>query len=540
MQIVATQMRRPTDRAFCRISAAGVLAILLLTACSTTKSDVVFPSPSTPPLQANLKVESDQRTLRNVAGQLERTRSEFVVLHQRGGWAERGYFVSAENNQIERFFFRFVVGHTTLWDTINSYGGPQARFTEDKTGTKAHVLVIYAEFLLAFHTSFLVAEFMNDPVAIGKLNEPFFRSEIPAGTYDRLYRNVTSKDNAHRLAAAWKLYSKDIADPDSKVVELGEEDPVYASPLGKIPTLYAGAMQQTQLILKAQTGALAKTENYISHTRAAELARDASRSFGDLQYAIRSLLFKDISRLKNPNAHLIRFSSDQKREVYDLLQPGDIILTFTAGYISDVFIPGMFKHGITYVGSPDQRSEAGLKADSLPVVAEPERNRFNLHIKQEFLPGGENANIIEAVAEGVTFNNLAKIMDTHINRLLVLRPKLNDTERAEFLAGVFSYIGDEYDFYFDFADSSRQVCTEVHYRTLNGKGGIYFTLTERAGHETLSADDIVHYYTETRPQQFKLVLFADEDPTAQHHEARVLTGVEAEHHLKELMAATKP
>jgi hypothetical protein len=381
---------------------------------------------------------------------------------------------------------------------------------------------------------------MNDPVAIAKLNEPFFRSEIPAGTYDRLYRNVTSKDNAHRLAAAWKLYSKDIADPDSKVVELGEEDPVYASLLGKIPTLYAGAMQQTQLILKAQTGALAKTENYISHTRAAELARDASRSFGDLQYAIRSLLFKDISRLKNPNAHLIRFSSDQKREVYDLLQPGDIILTFTAGYISDVFIPGMFKHGITYVGSPDQRSEAGLKADSLPVVAEPERNRFNLHINQEFIPDGEKADIIEAVAEGVIFNNLAKIMDTHINRLLVLRPKLKDTERAEFLAGVFSYIGDEYDFYFDFADSSRQVCTEVHYRTLNGKGGIYFTLTERAGHETLSADDIVHYYTEMRPQQFELVLFADEDPAARHHQARVLTGGEAEHRLMELMAASKP
>ena len=71
----------------------------------------------------------------------------------------------------------------------------------------------------------------------------------------------------------------------------------------------------------------------------------------------------------------------------------------------------------------------------------------------------------------------AKIMDTHINRLLVLRPILTEEERTEFLAGVFSYLGDEYDFYFDFADSSRQVCTEVHYRTLNGKGGINFTLT---------------------------------------------------------------
>ena len=68
--------------------------------------------------------------------------------------------------------------------------------------------------------------------------------------------------------------------------------------------------------------------------------------------------------------------------MYDLLQPGDLILTCTAGYISDVFIPGMFKHGITYVGSPVQRADAGLKTDSLPIVAEPERKQFDLHIAQ--------------------------------------------------------------------------------------------------------------------------------------------------------------
>lgn len=527
VKIVVTNMRR--------LSAAGLLTMLLLTACTTTKSGVVFPSPSTTPLQARLKVESDQQTLRTVAGQLESTRSEFIALHQRGGWPTRGYFDSQENNQIERFYFRFVVGHTTLWDIINSYGGDQARFTDDEIGIKAHALVLYGEFLLAFHTSFIVAEFMDDPVAIAKLNEPFFRSEIPQGTYDRLRRHVTSKDKANMLAAAWILYSEDVAEPQSMLAKLGEEDQFYANLLAQIPILYSGAMQQTQRILNADTGA----ENYFSHTRAAELARGASQEFGELRFAIRSLLFKDVSRLKNPSAHLIRFSTAQKRQVYDLLEPGDLILTFTAGYISDVFIPGMFKHGITYVGSPAQRADAGLNTDSLPIVAEPERKRFELHLSQESLPGGENADIIEAVAEGVIFNNLSKIMDTHTNRLLVLRPNLNDAERTDFLAGVFSYLGDEYDFYFDFADSSRQVCTEVHYRALSGKGGISFTLTERAGHVTLSADDIVHYYLETRPQQFELILLADEDPGAKHHQARVLTGADAEHHLNVLMAANK-
>ena len=42
-----------------------------------------------------------------------------------------------------------------------------------------------------------------------------------------------------------------------------------------------------------------------------------------------------------------------------------MIFTYTAGYMSDVFIPGAFKHGITFVGSLEERSEAGLTAESI-------------------------------------------------------------------------------------------------------------------------------------------------------------------------------
>ena len=123
MQIIVTTIHRRTARAFRWFCSAGLLGFLLLIACATSKSGVVSPLPSMTPLQAKLKVESDQRTLHTVAGQLEHTRSEFIALHQRGGWPKRGYFTSVENNQIERLYFRFVVGHTTLWDMINSYGG---------------------------------------------------------------------------------------------------------------------------------------------------------------------------------------------------------------------------------------------------------------------------------------------------------------------------------------------------------------------------------------------------------------------------------
>jgi hypothetical protein len=143
--------------------------------------------------------------------------------------------------------------------------------------------------------------------------------------------------------------------------------------------------------------------------------------------------------------------------------------------------------------------------------------------------------MIEAVAEGVIFNNLSRIMDTHINRMLVLRPQLTAEERVDFLIEVFSYLGEEYDFRFDFADSTSQVCTEVIYRAMQGKAGIDFALKVRAGHETLSADDIALYFLDEHPEAFELVLYAEEGPDGKNHEARILTGNAGVERLRELM-----
>ena len=489
------------------------------------------------PMQARLTLESNLRTLCSVSTQLDEIRKDIFDFHRRGSWQKHGYFTAEENDRIENLFFQFTTCHTALWDLINYYGGTDAHFPDDETGIKAHVLILYAEFLLAYHSSFLVAEFTDDSVAISKLNEAFYRSGILRGGYNRLHQEITAKGEENTLTAAWVLYSEDLSAPESGLSKLTATDPVYKDLIGQIPSLYKGAQTQIHQVLK--TGTLSDLENDFSHTEADQLAHGAAREFGDVRYAARALLFKDVSRLKSPTAHIIKFSEQQKQQVYHLLQPGDIILTYTAGYMSDIFIPGAFKHGITYVGSPAQRKNAGLSVKSLSDVASHEKAGFAAHLSRESLPGGLKADMIEAVAEGVIFNNLSYIMDTHINRMLVLRPRLNDGEKTEFLAGVFTWLGDPYDFRFDFADASRQVCTEVIYRALDGKGGIAFTLTKRAGHETLSADDIVRYHIKSKSRLFELVLFAQENPDVRHHEAVILEGLEGERRIKALMASIK-
>jgi hypothetical protein len=256
-------------------------------------------------------------------------------------------------------------------------------------------------------------------------------------------------------------------------------------------------------------------------------------------YAVRSVIFKDVSRLKSPTAHLIKFSAAEKKQVFELLQPGDLVLTYTAGYMSSVFIPGVFKHGITYIGTPAERQELALSTDDLPASERYQTEILAKNLKKMKLDDGKEADMIEAVAEGVIFNNLSHIMDTHINRMLVLRPRLSDAERRVFMAEIFSYLGDGYDFRFDFSDSTYQVCTEVIYRAIDGKGGIEFTMTERAGHPTLSADDVANYYLANKPSAFDLILYAEEGPQLKDHQAIIMVGEQGAERLKALMAEQK-
>ncbi len=186
------------------------------------------------------------------------------------------------------------------------------------------------------------------------------------------------------------------------------------------------------------------------------------------------------------------------------------------------------------MGSPEERSQAGLRPDALGALPRDEARQVEEHFQQAVIVEGGSADLIAAVAEDVKLSHL----DTHINRLLVLRPQIDDVERVAALVDVFRFLGDGYDFRFDVADASRHVCTEVVYRAYHGRGAIRYTLTERAGHPTLSADDIIIAAVGPAADAYEVILFADEDPDGLDHAARVLEGRAAGRALVELLRSS--
>ena len=206
---------------------------------------------------------------------------------------------------------------------------------------------------MASHTAFVVSRFADQPIAIAHLNEAYFRSEIPFGSYDRMVLNATAPDLLESVAETKMLYAKEISDSQSALAILTNKDAEYASLIAQIPEWQNAAETRLKQVARS----------YPSHAQAEKLASKDKKEQHKTLYKMQSFLFKDVSRLKNPSAHVVVFSDAQKQEIFSLLEPGDLVLTYTAGYMSDVFIPGEFKHGITYIGTPEDRESIGCEAD---------------------------------------------------------------------------------------------------------------------------------------------------------------------------------
>jgi len=213
-------------------------------------------------------------------------------------------------------------------------------------------------------------------------------------------------------------------------------------------------------------------------------------------------------------ARPLMISEEQREQIRNALQPGDVLLTYSAGYGGNLVIPGNFKHAATFVGTDDERCRAGLPQETLLAIDGPDNQRLASVLTQTTIGSGESADVVEAVAEGVLLNNLQRMLNFRINRLIALRPRLNERERAEQIRDVLSYVGDEFDFSFDLTDASDQICTEVIYRSLQGRGGIDLPLSVHAGHRTLVPDDILRYYLQTGGNQLECILVVDKAPEA--------------------------
>lgn len=174
------------------------------------------------------------------------------------------------------------------------------------------------------------------------------------------------------------------------------------------------------------------------------------------------------SRIKKQETRLV--SKAQVKQFKRLLKPGDIILERQDWYLSNIFLPGFWPHGIIYLG--DRRELAGFFKDDREVSSWCRKNdcRNFVELLEKDFPeackaflkrnhDGHTNVVIEAISEGVVFNSIEH--SCKADYLAALRPNLRKIDIARSIHQAFFYYGREYDFRFSFDSEQSLVCTEL-------------------------------------------------------------------------------
>ncbi|MDF7799002.1 YiiX/YebB-like N1pC/P60 family cysteine hydrolase [Pontiellaceae bacterium B1224] len=525
-------------------------SILLFSSCSTTKHkeadenwiEIFTPagSPVASEKYSLTQVQNDYQRLMALTLELDQIADETTALRQTLLFQESPYISDVENKRIELLIFRFQNALDSLVNIADYYR--QNTSPDIEVHTRGAIVGMNAALKHTYYSSRFVSLYHDKKELIKIFNSAHPSYEIPAGFYDSVAYNVTTIDNLEQFDISWALFSKELANPASTLSSVKASDPVYGKLIDEMDELHATAHIQMEYLLYARYSHYPELKDRIAHSRIARIGNDIGSDYDKSATASRGFIFKNVARMKSPTAHILTFSDQQTNEIKSMLQPGDILLTYTAGYMSDVFLPGNFKHGITYIGTVEQRRKAGLTDAVLKkeAVSEQQGDALIEHVTATTTEDGYEINIVEAVAEGVVLHSLDKLLETHINRLVAIRPKISAEERLNQLILLMQYVGAPYDFKFDFQNDAYQCCTEVVYRITDQKGTINYSLVEMKGLWILAADDILRYYLTQNPGGFDFVFLADQSSNPKDFNAVIHTGPKGLEALCELMDVKPP
>lgn len=146
----------------------------------------------------------------------------------------------------------------------------------------------------------------------------------------------------------------------------------------------------------------------------------------------------------------LAYHPEAQQTVLAELRPLDILLVSNKQRLSSRTIPGLFGHGVVYLGTERQLRDAGLWSGIS------ERHR-------KAIAGGEI--FLEADYRGVHLSRSRAVLDT--DRVLVLRPVLDGRRRrGQALFAFLDSIGTPFDFRFDADTPDCVFCIELIERTL--------------------------------------------------------------------------
>ena len=375
------------------------------------------------------------RTVVAVAEHMVRLRESATQLQSVFETRERGYFSPSEDEQVAHLWVSYHGSRAALFEIIQAIRNEVGKASREQVGEFA--LAYAATLVLVDAARSLRDQFGKNDLVRKKLNEAFDDFRIPAGSFDQIQISLTDLGNALQIKNANGFFEQN----EEFLRELAGEDEALASVMAVIEDRHGATAVGKRKYLKARVKELGR------NTRDRVLLGNLSKAI----YAIQELGGRVVSHLTTSPEHVPAIPAPIAEQILDLLQPGDVIVTRKEHAITNYFLPGYWPHVAMYVG--------------------------------------ENV-VVESMKDGVLERGMSSPFGN--DSMAVIRPQLDAATIESAIQRARSHVGKPYDFDFDFTRADRLVCTEVVYRSYEGLGGVQFSLTRRAGRETLSAEDLLN------------------------------------------------
>ena len=389
---------------------------------------------------------------------------EAMSQEQRQEIIDAGLFRPAENEYLAAWFARLVSLRSELLDVIrcvDEMAPVRLRKISKKLHWQCFVIGYSAACLLVRLDRFFLFEFSTHKTIQRKLNESFDEYRIPKKQYTAIFIHFTDPLMAIRLNEVMKFAEANRhqllrMEADSCVGELMKRLPVFESYLDASKRNYLKRVAAVVMHSWRRRGARVKQQSMF------RILEGLGRTASELK----------LNKEKKVTPAIIA-------EVLTLLEPGDVLVTRHRYALTNLFLPGIWPHAALYVGTPEQRDSLGI--------------RMSENIRHEW---GSDINTFEALKDGVKLRSLRETLA--VDCFVVLRPVLSREAIRQGIERVLVHNGKRYNFDFDFFRSDRLVCTEIVFRAFDGIEDFHFQLQERAGRQTISAEDFLDMAVDTK------------------------------------------
>ncbi len=357
----------------------------------------------------------------------------------------------------------------------------------------------YAAFLAKYRFSLeFVALAERNPFLDTILNEPVPELGLPADTYAKLKFRYLNAATASLFGAQAALFE----------------------------TMRESAPRELQATMDADADAILKMSHGQSELLTAKNALNILKSAGSSAwFPVQAGVSEWMGDTKVLRQDYSLISSAQIAALQKKLLPGDVLLVRREWFLSNIGLPGFWPHAALYIGTPEERrkyfsdgsvmdwlkTQGGSSGDFEQLLQSRSATNYAESLKPQ--PHEHSTRVIEAMSEGVSFTALEHCADA--DAVVVLRPLLPKTEKAEAILRAFHYAGRPYDFNFDFATDSELVCTELVFKSYEPSKemrGLHLPLTEMLGRQLLPANLIARQFNEqcgTTNAQFEFISFLD-------------------------------